>query len=231
VKKSVHNEDEVKKSVHNEDEVKKSVHNEDEVKKSVHNEDEVKKSVSEEVRSTEEGKQVKENPFLTTSVPKKDEFKACSTEEELDESSIIEKQEKFLDENQEDEVLFKAKCKLYYFAKETNSLEERAQGTMIIGKHPKTNLVRIVVFREQIGRLGCNHYINPALKAQAHKKMANGWMWMTTEDTVESDALRDKKQLLVVKFNSEEDSVRFGEEYESGRRHNDMVLEERKNKD
>jgi len=190
----------------------------------------LKMSVSGDVRNVVEAKPGKENPFLTTSVPKKEEPKACSTEEELDENSIIEKQEKYLDENQEDEVLFKAKCKLYYFAKETNTLEERAQGTMIIGKRPKSNLVRIVVFREQIGRLGCNHYINPGLKAQAHKKMMNGWMWMTTEDTVESDALRDKKQLFVVKFNSEEDSVKFGEEYESGRRHNDMVLEERKNK-
>lgn len=175
-------------------------------------------------------KKVQASPFLTNAVPRKEEAKNADGKEEIDAEEIVEKQKKHLEENQSDEMLFKARCKLYYFSEETKALEERAEGTMVIGMHAKNNLVKITVFRDQTGRLGCNHFINPRFKAQPHGKVSNGWMWMSTEDTVEEDALRKKIQLFVVKFYSEEDYTKFGEEYDLGRVHNEKVLKAKPNK-
>ncbi|CAD25045.1 RAN SPECIFIC GTPASE ACTIVATING PROTEIN [Encephalitozoon cuniculi GB-M1] len=177
-----------------------------------------------------EAKKVQQSPFLTNAVPRKDEGKGGEERDNIDAAEVVEKQRKHLEENQSDEILFKARCKLYYFSEETKALEERAEGTMIIEMHSKSNLAKITMFRDQIGRLGCNHFINPRFKAQPHGKVSNGWMWMSTEDTVETDALRKKIQLFVVKFYSEEDFKRFGEEYDLGRAHNEKALKTKTNK-
>ncbi|ADM11007.1 Ran GTPase activating protein [Encephalitozoon intestinalis ATCC 50506] len=177
-----------------------------------------------------ETKKTQQSPFLTNTVPRKDNSKGGEEKDKIDVTEVVEKQRKHLEENQSDDVLFKARCKLYYFSEETKALEERAEGTMVIGMHTKSNLVKITVFRDQIGRLGCNHFINPRFKAQPHGKVSNGWMWMSTEDTVETDAQRKKTQLFVVKFFSEEDFQKFGEEYDLGRSHNEKSLKTKANK-
>ncbi|AFN82480.1 Ran GTPase activating protein [Encephalitozoon romaleae SJ-2008] len=190
-----------------------------------------KEGLADSVKKEVETKKAHQSPFLTNGVPRKDETKGGEEKDKIDVTEVVEKQRKHLEENQSDEVLFKARCKLYYFSEETKALEERAEGTMIIGMHSKSNLVKITVFRDQIGRLGCNHFINPRFKAQPHGKVSNGWMWMSTEDTVEVDAQRKKIQLFVVKFYSEEDYRRFGEEYDLGRSHNEKSLKTKVNKE
>ncbi|AFM97765.1 putative Ran GTPase binding protein [Encephalitozoon hellem ATCC 50504] len=190
-----------------------------------------KEEPSDSGKKEAETKKTHQSPFLTNGVPRKDEAKGGEEKEQIDVTEVVEKQRKHLEENQNDEVLFKARCKLYYFSEETKALEERAEGTMIIGMHSKSNLVKITVFRDQIGRLGCNHFINPRFKAQPHGKVSNGWMWMSTEDTVEVDAQRKKIQLFVVKFYSEEDYRKFGEEYDLGRIHNEKSLKTKVNKE
>lgn len=190
-----------------------------------------KEGPADDAKKGVETKKAHQSPFLTNGVPRKDEAKGGEEKDNIDVTEVVEKQRKYLEENQSDEVLFKARCKLYYFSEETKALEERAEGTMIIGMHLKSNLVKITVFRDQIGRLGCNHFINPRFKAQPHGKVSNGWMWMSTEDTVEVDAQRKKIQLFVVKFYSEEDYQKFGEEYDLGRSHNEKSLKTKVNKE
>lgn len=175
---------------------------------------------------TEEGKKA-QSPFLTNAVPKKEEVKENS-EEGISVAEVAEKQERFLEENQKDEVLTKAKCKLYYLSDKTKKLEERGEGSIIVSMHAEKNLVKITMVRNQIMRLGCNHFINPNFDLQPNTKVENAWVWGSAEDTVESDAPRGKNQIFLVKFYSEEDSRRFKEEYDLGKAHNEKVLKANK---
>lgn len=171
-------------------------------------------------------RKTQQSPFLTKAVPRKEEVKEDGAE--ISSAEIAEKQERFLEENQKDEVLLKARCKLYYLSDKTKKLEERGEGSIIVGMHVEKNLVKITMVRDQIMRLGCNHFINPKFELKPNAKVENGWVWGSSEDTVESDATRGKNQIFLVKLFSEEDSRRFKEEYDLGRAHNERVLKANK---
>lgn len=177
-----------------------------------------------------ESKKVHQSPFLTKAVPKKEDVKNDGEGVEISTVEIAEKQEKFLEENQKDEVLFRGRCKLYYLSDKTKKLEERGEGNIIVSLHGEKNLVKITMIRDQIMRLGCNHFINPNFELQPNNKLENAWVWGSTEDTVESDAPQGKNQIFLVKFYSEKESRGFKEEYDLGRAHNERVLKANKKK-
>lgn len=184
------------------------------------------------IRECEPEKDVKEkkmqqSPFLTKAVPKKEDVKDDETTE-INVSEIASRQEKFLEENQKDEVLFKARCKLYYLSDKTNKLEERGDGNIMVSVHSEKGLVKITMIRDQIMRLGCNHFINPKFELRPNKKIENAWVWGSTEDTVETDAVREKNQIFLVKFYSEDDSKKFKEEYDLGKSRNEKALKANK---
>jgi Ran-binding protein 1 len=171
-------------------------------------------------RSPEEAKK-KVSPFLTTAVPKKEEV---PEEKETSMAEIAVRQEKYLEENQKDKVLLKTKCKLYYFSSKSNKLEERGEGTMLVAQSLEKEMVKITMVRDQVMRLGCNHYINPKFEAVPNKKIKNAWIWCSEEDTVEEDVFREKSQVFLAEFRSEEDSEKFKEVYDFGRAQNKRML-------
>ncbi|EEQ81304.1 hypothetical protein NCER_102329 [Vairimorpha ceranae BRL01] len=159
----------------------------------------------------------KESSFLTSSITIKD--KDAGTEDF--ELKCI--QESFIEKNLQDKVLFKSKCNLFIFNKKKKKYEERGTGDIMINIEKKTNMVKVVMIRETISRFGCHHYINPKHKLIKNNNIKNGWVWCTTEDTVEDD--NEKTKFYLVKFDNEDDTKKFKEEYEKGMEDNKKLLE------
>lgn len=168
-----------------------------------------------------EQKKTKASPFLTNTVPKKEEV---TEEKEINTSEIAIKQEEFLKKNLKDKSLFEAKCKLFYFSNKTEEFEERGEGKLLLTESIEKGMVKVTMVRDHIMRLGCNHYINPRFKALLNKKVEFGWVWGTTGDTVENDLERSPNQIFLVVFNNDEDSKKFKETYDLGRETNEKVL-------
>ena len=161
----------------------------------------------------------KESSFLTSSITIKDKDKDAGTEDF--ELKCI--QESFIEKNLQDKVLFKSKCNLFIFNKKKKKYEERGTGDIMINIEKKTNMVKVVMIRETISRFGCHHYINPKHKLIKNNNIKNGWVGCTTEDTVEDD--NEKTKFYLVKFDNEDDTKKFKEEYEKGMEDNKKLLE------
>ncbi|WUR03732.1 Ran-specific GTPase-activating protein 1 (DNLI1) [Vairimorpha necatrix] len=195
--------------------------NEEQIKEETKEEEKVKEENKEKV---EEEKQTngpirKQSSFLTSTITKKNDEPVVASED-LELKGL---QEKFIESNLKDEVLFKSKCLLYIFNKEKKKFEERGPGDIMINKEKETEMIKVVMIRESIMRFGCNHYINPRHKLIKNENINNGWVWCTTEDTVDDET--NKKKFYLVKFDTSENTEKFKSEYEKGRLANKEILE------
>merc|ERR1711881_755372 len=69
------------------------------------------------------------------------------------------------DDNEEDEdEVFKHRAKVYRFDPETKQWKERGVGDIKILKHPKRLTYRVLLRREQIHKIACNHMINASME-------------------------------------------------------------------
>ncbi|KAK6090205.1 hypothetical protein P3W45_000753 [Vairimorpha bombi] len=183
------------------------------------------KAKDEQVEEKAKDEQVNDNSkkgssFLTSTITKKDGDLPLGSED----NELKSLQEKFIESNLKDAVLFKSKCKLYIYNKDKNKFDERGVGDIMINKEKDSEMTKVVMIRESIMRFGCNHYINPRYKLMKNNNVANGWMWVTTEDTVD-DEENIKKKMYLVKFDENELSEKFKEEYEEGMKSNKKILD------
>ncbi|TRY72155.1 hypothetical protein TCAL_00256 [Tigriopus californicus] len=97
---------------------------------------------------------------------------------------------------EDEEVLFKHRAKVFRFDPETKQWKERGVGDMKILKHPQRNTFRILLRREQIHKVACNHLITKDmdLKAMFGSETAVCWFAM---DYAEDEA---KMEHLAVRF-------------------------------
>ncbi len=85
---------------------------------------------------------------------------------------------------EEEEVLFKHRAKVYRFDKDSKQWKERGIGDMKILKHGQKNTFRVLLRREQIHKIACNHLISTdmELKPMASSETAVTWFAMDYAD-------------------------------------------------
>jgi len=98
-------------------------------------------------------------------------------------------------EEQED-VLFTHRAKLYRFDAGVKQWKERGVGDMKILRHRENGRVRLLMRREQVLKLCCNHYLTPEMNLTAIKGN-NQFVWFTPCDFSDGVA---KPEKLAVKF-------------------------------
>lgn len=111
-------------------------------------------------------------------------------------------------------ILFEARAKLFRF--DTGDGEaawkERGLGLLKILKNQTTNRFRLVMRREQVHKVCCNHWITPgmALKLMEGSKAAvTPWVWWAIDFSDEEAGPEGKKEMLSVRFKTAEDSQAF----------------------
>ena len=115
---------------------------------------------------------------------------------------------------EEEEVVFSNRAKLYRFDEPTKQWKERGLGDIKILRHKKTMKYRVLMRREQILKICCNHSLTPEMRLMpfsAHPKKA--WLWFTLSDLSEETPRPEK---LAVRFREEKTAEEFQKAFEQG---------------
>ncbi len=118
---------------------------------------------------------------------------------------------------EEDEnVLFCERAKLYRFDAETNQMKERGIGEMKILQHKTTNLCRILMRREQVLKLCANHQITSQMELKPHQGTENAYVW-SAMDFAEGEP---KHETLCIRFKSNDMAKRFVKQFNDAKQGN-----------
>ena len=118
---------------------------------------------------------------------------------------------------EEDEnVLFCERAKLYRFDAEANQMKERGVGEMKILQHKTTKVCRILMRREQVLKLCANHQITSQMELKLHQGSENAYVW-SAMDFADGEA---KYETLCVRFKLGDVAKRFIKEFNEAKQTN-----------
>ncbi len=118
---------------------------------------------------------------------------------------------------EEDEnVLFCERGKLYRFDAPTNQMKERGIGEMKILQHKTTNLCRVLMRREQVLKICANHKITSQMELKPHQGSANAFIW-SAMDFADGEP---KHETLCIRFKSDEQAKNFAKAFNEAKVNN-----------
>ncbi|KAJ8030386.1 E3 SUMO-protein ligase RanBP2 [Holothuria leucospilota] len=106
-----------------------------------------------------------------------------------------------------EEVKFSQRAKLYRFDVEGSQWKERGVGDIKVLYNPETKQYRIVMRREQVLKVCANHYITEHVNLQPNKGSERSWVWRAMDS---SDGDPQNEQ-LAVRFKTEDAAREFKE--------------------
>ncbi|XP_016339596.1 E3 SUMO-protein ligase RanBP2-like isoform X2 [Sinocyclocheilus anshuiensis] len=101
---------------------------------------------------------------------------------------------------EDEEILFRERAKLYRWDRKLNQWKERGVGDLKILFHPLKKSYRLLMRREQVLRVCANHSISPSIELKPMNTSANSLVWTAT-DYSEGDG---KVEQLAAKFKTPE---------------------------
>ena len=145
-------------------------------------------------------------PFFTSSPGQRSPLN--STTDSVDFTPIVSLPEVFNIQSgeEEEEVLFSHRAKLYRFDESIKQWKERGLGDIKILEHKRTRKCRVLMRRERIFKICCNHTITPYMQLKPFGANNESWLWFTPCDY--SDLVA-KPEKLVIKFKLVETAQNF----------------------
>ena len=113
---------------------------------------------------------------------------------------------------EDEELVFKERCKLYRFDKDTKQWKERGVGDIKLLQDPKIGRARVVMRREQIHKLCANHLITADMELKPNAGSEKSWVWQTMADYSEGGASAEQ---LAVRFKTVDSAREFKEKFDS----------------
>ena len=112
---------------------------------------------------------------------------------------------------EDEEVMFSHRAKLYRFAAEEKQWKERGVGDIKLLRSNQTGKMRVLMRREQVLKLCANHQITTDMTLQPNAGSDRSWVWSTPADFSEQEC---KAERLAVRFKNEDIAKQFKEKFE-----------------
>ena len=112
---------------------------------------------------------------------------------------------------EDEEVIFSHRTKLYRFAAEDKQWKERGVGDIKLLKNRQSGKMRVLMRRDQVLKICANHQITAEMKLQPNAGSDRSWVWSTMADFSEGEC---KAEQLAVRFKSEDAAKLFKEKFE-----------------
>ena len=110
-----------------------------------------------------------------------------------------------------EQLVFKERCKLYRFEYATKQWKERGVGDIKLLLEPNSKKARVVMRRELIHKLCANHLITAAMELKSNAGSEKSWVWHTMADMSEGES---NVEQLAVRFKSPEIARKFKEKFD-----------------
>ena len=103
-----------------------------------------------------------------------------------------------------EEILFTCRAKLFRFEESIKQWKERGIGDIKLLRNVSTNKTRILMRRDQVLKVCCNHFITADMELLAHQERS--WMWYTLSDFADEIPRPEK---FAVRFKCVETAQKF----------------------
>ncbi|KAM5532290.1 hypothetical protein V8D89_014048 [Ganoderma adspersum] len=118
---------------------------------------------------------------------------------------------------EDEEVLFKMRAKLFRFATESSEWKERGTGDVRLLQHKETKKIRLVMRRDKTLKVCANHIISAEMRLQPNIGSDRSWVWKVAADYSEEPAT---SETLAIRFANAENAQQFKDEFEKAQTHN-----------
>ncbi|CAO1620619.1 unnamed protein product [Parajaminaea phylloscopi] len=118
---------------------------------------------------------------------------------------------------EDEEVLFKIRAKLFRYDTENKEWKERGTGDVRLLKHKGTSKVRLVMRRDKTLKVCANHYVLPSYKLSPNVGSDRSWVYNVTADIADGEPTA---QTLAIRFANSENANQFKAAFESAQKAN-----------
>ncbi|KAL0063118.1 single stranded nucleic acid binding protein [Marasmius tenuissimus] len=129
---------------------------------------------------------------------------------------------------EDDDVLFKMRAKLFRFDGASSEWKERGTGDVRLLSHKETKKVRLVMRRDKTLKVCANHLISSDMRLQPNIGSDRSWVWKVTADYSESPPTAET---LAIRFANSEHANEFKKEFEAAQKLNAGGAPEEEKKD
>ncbi|KAF7433333.1 single stranded nucleic acid binding protein [Pleurotus ostreatus] len=112
---------------------------------------------------------------------------------------------------EDEEVLFKMRAKLFRFDSGASEWKERGTGDVRLLAHKETKKVRLVMRRDKTLKVCANHIISADMRLQPNIGSDRSWVWKVAADYAESPAT---PETLAIRFANAENAGEFKKAFE-----------------
>ncbi|OBZ82579.1 Ran-specific GTPase-activating protein 1 [Choanephora cucurbitarum] len=121
---------------------------------------------------------------------------------------------------EEEEVLFKMRAKLFRFQKDTKEWKERGTGDVKFLKHKESSKIRLLMRRDKTHKVCANHFVDSTMKLAPNVGSDRSWVWNVAADV--SDG-QPTAETLAIRFANSENANIFKEKFEEVQKANQAL--------
>ncbi|KAL7282445.1 hypothetical protein ACG7TL_003916 [Trametes sanguinea] len=118
---------------------------------------------------------------------------------------------------EDEDVLFKMRAKLFRFATDSSEWKERGTGDVRLLQHKETKKVRLVMRRDKTYKVCANHAITTDMRLQPNIGSDRSWVWKVAADYAENPPT---SETLAIRFANAENAQQFKDAFENAQKIN-----------
>jgi len=118
---------------------------------------------------------------------------------------------------EDEEVLFKMRAKLFRFDGDSTEWKERGTGDVRLLSHKETKKVRLVMRRDKTLKVCANHVISGDMRLQPNVGSDRSWVWKVAADYSEQPPT---SETLAIRFANPDNAALFKAAFEDGQKTN-----------
>ncbi|CAM0142383.1 Ran GTPase binding protein Sbp1 [Umbelopsis sp. WA50703] len=112
---------------------------------------------------------------------------------------------------EEEDVLFKMRAKLFRFDKPLKEWKERGVGDVKFLQHKETKKIRLLMRRDKTLKVCANHSVTSEMNLSPNVGSDRSWVWNVAADVSEGEA---RQETLAIRFANSENANLFKEKFE-----------------
>ncbi|KAF8204903.1 ran/spi1 binding protein [Pholiota molesta] len=122
---------------------------------------------------------------------------------------------------EDEDVLFKMRAKLFRFDGDSSEWKERGTGDVRLLSHKESKKVRLVMRRDKTLKVCANHIISGEMRLQPNVGSDRSWVWKVAADYSENPPT---SETLAIRFANQDNAALFKAAFEDAQKKNVSLL-------